>query len=55
MASPWVLCSVLGTAVQKGRVEGVQRRATKVGKVSEGKVCEEQLRPLGVLSAEPRS
>ena len=36
-------------------LDSVQRRDMKMGKGLEGKVCEEQLRSLGVLSAEQRS
>jgi len=36
-------------------LEKVQRRATKMGKGLEGKVSEEWLRPLGVLSPEQRA
>ena len=36
-------------------LESIQKRATEMAKAQEGKVCEEQLRPLGLLSAEQRS
>ena len=36
-------------------LESIQRRATKMGKGLEGKVYEEQLRSLGLLSPEQRS
>jgi len=36
-------------------LERIHRRATKMGKHLEGKIYEDQLRPLGLLSTEQRS
>ncbi|KAF4790669.1 hypothetical protein TURU_138225 [Turdus rufiventris] len=54
--SPAVLSALLGLTILKGWevFKRIQRRATKVVKVVEGKSCEEQLRTLSLSNLEKR-